>query len=29
VNIGAFAVLYTYFVAKRVNLLRRQAEALA
>jgi heme exporter protein C len=29
VNIAAFAVLYTYFVAKRVSLLRREAETLA
>lgn len=28
-NIVAFAVLYAYFVAKRVNLLRREAETLA
>ena len=29
VNIAAFAVLYAYFVAKRVSLLRREAETLA
>jgi heme exporter protein C len=29
VNIAAFAVLYVYFVAKRVDLLRREAETLA
>jgi hypothetical protein len=29
VNMAAFGVLYAYFVAKRVTLLRRQAEALA
>jgi heme exporter protein C len=29
VNIAAFAVLYTYFVAKRVSLLQREAETLA
>ncbi len=29
VNIAAFAILYAYFVAKRVRLLRREAEALA
>jgi heme exporter protein C len=29
VNMAAFGVLYAYFVAKRVALLRRQAEALA
>jgi len=27
VNIAAFAILYAYFVAKRVSLLRREAEA--
>jgi heme exporter protein C len=29
VNVAAFALLYAYFVAKRVRLLRREAEALA
>jgi heme exporter protein C len=29
VNIAAFAVLYAYFVAKRVSLLRREAETFA
>jgi heme exporter protein C len=29
VNIAAFAILYAYFVAKRVRVLRREAEALS
>jgi heme exporter protein C len=29
INIAAFAILYAYFVTKRVNLLRREAETLA
>jgi hypothetical protein len=29
VNFVAFSILYIYFVAKRVNLLRREAEAAA